>query len=99
MDRTQLIAAGFQAENGPDGERLFKCQPVVDMPYVNENIVDGDYVAEGMVGVTEVLPDGRVQMSIDDADYREGPHAAGSPEALALLKDATAKGTLLIPAR
>ena len=58
------------------------------LPYANEHIVDGEYVSEDMIAVTEVLPDGSVQMSIADADYVEGPHPAGTDEANALLKDA-----------
>lgn len=90
MERQALIDAGFQPTTyaGDEGEYLTKRQPVSTLPYANERIVDGEYVSEDMTAVTEVLPDGSVQMSIADADYVEGPHPAGSEEAIALLKDA-----------
>ena len=92
MERQALIDAGFKPTTyeGDAGEYLTKRQPVSTLPYANEHIVDGEYVSEDMVAVTEVLPDGSVQMSIADADYVEGPHPAGSQEAEDLLKDALA---------
>ncbi len=93
MDRQALIAAGFVVTryDGDPDEYLTKRQPVETLPYANEHIVDGEFVVEGMTAITEVLPDGSVQLLISEADYHEGPHPAGSEDAQALLKDALGK--------
>ena len=88
MDRDALLAAGFKpvTYEGLSGECFTKRQRVDTLPYASESLVDGEYVTEGMMAVTEVLPDGRVQLLISDADYVEGP--VSGEEAIALLKDA-----------
>jgi len=90
MDRQVLIEGGFVPTryDGDPGEYLTKSQAVETLPYTGTHAVDGDYIVEGMRAVTEVLPDGSVQLCIADADYVEGPYAAGSEEAIGLLKDA-----------
>ena len=88
MNRTALLAAGFESvTNGAfAGESFKKRQPIETLPYANDHVVDGEYVTEGMMAITEVLPDGRVQLRIPDGDYIEGP--VSGEEALGLLKDA-----------
>jgi hypothetical protein len=85
MDRQTLIAGGFVPTNyeGQEGEFLSKRQPVETLAYM------ADHAIEGMMATTEVLPDGRIQLSVDNGEgYLEGPHPAGSEEGIALLKDA-----------
>jgi len=90
MERQILIEGGFVPTHyeGDPGEYLTKRQPVETLPYTGTHAVDGDHIVEGMSAVTEVLPDGSVQLCIADADYVEGPYPAGSEEAGGLLKDA-----------
>lgn len=90
MDRQTLIEGGFAPThyNNDPGEYLTKRQRVEDLPYTGTHAIDGDYIVEGMIAVTEVLPNGSVQLCIADSDYVEGPFPAGSEEGIALLKDA-----------
>lgn len=91
MDRQTLIEGGFAATRyeGQEGEFLSKRQPVETLAYMADHAIDGDYIVEGMMATTEVLPDGRIQLSVDNGDgYLEGPHPADSEEGIALLKDA-----------
>lgn len=92
MDRDQLIAAGFKPTTyeGQAGEFLTKRCRVEDMPYAHEHVEDGDMVLGTMEAITEVTPDGRVQLLISDADYVEGPIAVDSDEGQALIADAVA---------
>lgn len=92
MDRQDLIAAGFTPKHyeGQAGEFLTKCVKVEKMPYAGEHLVDHDLIHDGMVAVTEVAPDGRVQLYIAEADYLEGPFQIDTEEAQALLRDAVA---------
>lgn len=90
----RLMEAGFfpVKYEGQAGEFLAKTVKVERLPYSNEHLVDGDYIFGDMLATTEVIPDGRVQLCISDADYVEGPHAFDSEEGQALLKDAIAAG-------
>lgn len=94
MNKQELIAAGFvpTVYPGQAGEFLAKRVLVKQMPYACEHLVDNDQIFGDMFAVTELTPDGQVQMLIEDADYIEGPIAADSEEGVALLKDAMAAG-------
>lgn len=90
----ELMNAGFIPVRyaGQTGEFLAKTVKVERLPYANANLVDNYYILGEMLATTEVIPDGRVQFCIGDADYVEGPHSFDSDEAQALLKDAVAAG-------
>ena len=92
MEQAKLIAGGFVRTTYPrqEGEFLTKKVLVSQMPYANEHLVDGDFIHADMEAVTELVPDGTVQLSIAGADYVEGPHPVGSEEGIALLNDALA---------
>jgi len=89
-----LMNAGFDPVkyDGQVGEFLCKTVKVERLPYANSHLVDNDYIFGDMLATTEVIPDGRVQLCIGDADYAEGPHDFNSEEGQALLKDAVAAG-------
>lgn len=88
MNLNALIAAGFKPVVFDDlnGQGYAKEQKVETLPYANEHIVDGEYVFEGMIAITEILPDGRVQLRIPSATYHE--IASDDAEGFDLLKDA-----------
>lgn len=92
MDRIQLIAAGFKpaTHEGQVGEFLAKRCRVEDMPYAHAHVEDGDMVLGTMQAITEITPEGHVQMLIADADYVEGPIPVDSDEGRALIADAMA---------
>lgn len=83
-----MLANGFVRKSYPsqEGEFIAKTVAVERLPYA-EKMIDGDYIAEGMKSTTELCPDGKVQLSIDDADYVEA-YQFDSDEGLALVNDA-----------
>lgn len=92
MNRSELIANGFKPTTyeGQVGEFLTKRCRVEDMPYSHAHVEDGDIILGAMEAITEVTPDGRVQMMIAAADYVEGPVPVDSDEGRALINDAVA---------
>lgn len=90
MNHQSLIAAGFEqvASDTQEGVIFRKRTRAEDLSYVNEHIVDGEFVTGSMWAVTEVAADGSVSLSIAEADYLEGPHPGGTTEANDLLRDA-----------
>jgi hypothetical protein len=97
MDVQALIAGGFVPVryDGQEGEFLTRHSKVHDLPYAREHLVDGDYIDAEMSCCTEIIPPDangvvRVQFSISEADYMEGPWEISTDEGQALLKDALA---------
>ncbi|MBN9424738.1 MAG: hypothetical protein BGO63_10455 [Candidatus Accumulibacter sp. 66-26] len=92
MDIEKLKAAGFVETTYPDQEGVFltKRTRVDALPRAGANFVDNDFICGDSEAITEMFPDGGVQLHIPDGDYVEGPYAASSVEAAALLNDAIA---------
>ena len=88
--KEELITAGFLLVKyeGQNGDFLSKTVKAEDMSYAGEHLVDSDYIYGDMLATTEVTPDNKVQLSIMDADYVEGPVDFESEEGQFLLKDA-----------
>lgn len=86
-----LIAAGFSevTYEGQDGVFLVRRTRASDMPYLSEQ-VDNEFIYENSIVITEVIPDGRVQISISDTGYSEDPVDTASEEGNALLRDCLA---------
>lgn len=86
----ELEAAGFARKvyEGQEGTFLVKEVGVEHLSASGADLIDGDVIVEGMRAITEVCPDGHVQLYIPDADYLVGPYPFNSKGAQALLRDA-----------
>ena len=92
MEKAEFVAAGFvpTTYEGQEGEFLTKKVRVEQMPYAAKHLIDDDSIFGTFEAITEVIPGGRVQLYIPDADYAEGPVPIGSEEGQALINDALA---------
>lgn len=88
--QAQLRNNGFQPKaTAEDGEPvLVKHGNTATFPYVARNMVDGEYITEGMGVTMELTADGNISLSIPDADYQEGPYSVFEEDGMGLLKDA-----------
>lgn len=74
---------------GQAGVFLRRDTKVASMPYLGKQ-EDGEYIFGSCVACTEVTPDGKVYVMIEETDYREEPVEVDSEEGQGLLKDAIA---------
>lgn len=75
---------------GPGGEFLVSRCRVELMPPAGEHLVGFCRIEEGMDALTEITPDGRVQLYIPDANYLAGPVPFDSAGGVARVNDALA---------
>ena len=90
-DPAGLLNAGFIATTyaGQEGAFFVRRTRASDMPYLGKQI-DGDFILEDSIVVTEVIPNGRVQVSIPETGYLEEPVDAISEEGQGALRDCLA---------
>ncbi len=84
-------AAGFvdSTYENQVGVFLKKVLACSDMPNVKATIVNGEYITDDSKCVVEIVPDGDLQLYIDDDDYHERYNFFENKEGfLALAKDA-----------
>ena len=84
-----LLRSGFKNTTYREQAGVFvtKAANIDDMKYAGDKMIDGDLIQQGMTAITELCPDGMVQLHIPDADYVENYHV-NSDEGIALLNDA-----------
>lgn len=89
-----LMKSGFSPVHyeGQCGEFLTKTVQVDRLAYSSEYLVGDSAIFSDTMATTEVIPDGRVQLCIGDADYVQGPHDFHSEEGQALIRDAMNAG-------
>lgn len=65
--------AGFQdvVYEGQEGVFLVKKFETQQLPYVKEHLIDDDFIWEGEACVVELIPDGSIQLAINESDYYE----------------------------
>lgn len=87
-DPAGLLSAGFIATTyaGQAGVFFVRRTKASDMPYLRGQI-DGEIIYEDSIVVTEVIPNGRVQVSIPETGYLEEPVDAISEEGQGALRD------------
>jgi hypothetical protein len=92
IDRETLVAGGFVPTRyeGQEGEFLVKRVPIERMPEAGKRLVDEDLIMSGMDAVTEICPDGNVQLYIPDADVLDDRQPAESDAGRAMIADAIA---------
>lgn len=95
LDRASLIAGGFQPTRyaNQEGEFLVKRVPIERMPKAGARLVDEDLVQSGMDAITEICPDGTVQLYIPDCDVLDDRQPVESDAGRAMIADAIAAAT------
>lgn len=84
--RELLIAAGFNDSDNDHDEAMVKTMQVKNMPYVNEHMVDDDFLFSDAIGTILVSRD-EVTLMIPDINYVEGPYSIASGEGINILND------------
>jgi len=97
--RAGLLAAGFLPVRYAGDEGVFyrRDTRVETMPYLGRQ-VDNEVIFGSCVAITEVRPDGMVQLHVHETDYSEEAVDARSDEGQGLLRDAAdgqAEGRLI----
>jgi hypothetical protein len=95
IDREAMIAGGFVPTTyaRQEGEFLVKRVPIECMPEAGARLVDEDLIQSGMDAITEICPDGTVQLYIPDCDVLDDRQPVNSDAGRTMIADAIAAAT------